>query len=60
MRDGFGIAGNILQQNPTATAGNESNIEVGQTKVEGNRIVYWDGSAWVDRETYLRNYEDRG
>ena len=60
LRDGFGIAGNILQQNPTATAGNESNIEVGQTKVEGNRIVYWDGSAWVDRETYLRNYEDRG
>lgn len=60
LTQGFGIAGNILQNNPGATAGNESNIKVGMTKVEGGDIVYWDGSAWVDRESYLRNLNDRG
>ena len=60
LRGGFTTAGQILQENPGATFGDESNIKVGQTRVSGGDLEYWDGSAWVDRETYLRNQDERG
>ena len=60
LRGGFTTAGQILQENPGATYGDESNIKVGQTRPSANGLEYWDGSAWVDRETYLRNQDERG
>ena len=57
LTGGFQAASNILQENPTATWGTQA-IEIGQTRVSGDgTLEYWDGSAWVDYETYMRNLE---
>ncbi len=58
LTGGFQAASNILQENPTATWGDESAIEIGQTQISGDgSLEYWDGSAWVDEETYLRGQD---
>tara|TARA_R110002020_G_scaffold328424_1_gene544397 strand:+ start:254 stop:1186 length:933 start_codon:yes stop_codon:yes gene_type:complete len=61
LGSGFAAASNILQENPGATFGNEANIEVGDIReASDGTYEYWDGSAYVDRETYFRNQDDRG
>jgi hypothetical protein len=56
LSSGFGVAGDILKDNPEASLTSLGNIRTGQTRVAGDgNLEYWDGSTWVDRETYLRN-----
>ena len=57
LSGGFQAAANILQENPGATTGNPANLRVGETRPAGNELEYWDGSSWVDYETYMRNSE---
>jgi len=58
LRSGFSTAGQILQENPGAEFGNPGGHKVGETRPAGDDLEYWDGSAWVDLETYLRNTQD--
>ena len=58
IRSGFSTAGQILQENPGAEFGNPGGHKVGETRPAGDDLEYWDGSAWVDLETYLRNTQD--
>ena len=58
IRSGFSTAGQILQENPGAEFGNPGGYKVGETRHSGDGLEYWDGSAWVDLETYLRNTQD--
>ena len=58
LSSGFQAAANILQENPGATTGNPGNLRVGETRFAGDgSLEYWDGSSWVDEETYKRNSE---
>ena len=57
LSGGFQAAASILQENPGATTGNPGNLRVGETRNVGGELEYWDGSAWVDYETYMRNSE---
>ena len=58
LSGGFQAAANILQENPGATTGNPGNLRVGETRFAGDgSLEYWDGSSWVDEETYKRNSE---
>jgi hypothetical protein len=57
LSGGFQAAANILQENPGATTGNPGNLRVGETRNVGGELEYWDGSTWVDYETYMRNSE---
>jgi hypothetical protein len=58
LRSGFSTAGQILQENPGAEFGNPGGYKVGETRHGGDGLEYWDGGAWVDLETYLRNTQD--
>ena len=58
LRSGFSTAGQILQENPGASFASESNFRVGETRPAGDDLEYWDGSSWVDRETYMRTGQD--
>ena len=58
LRSGFSTAGQILQENPGASFASESNFRVGETRRDGDDLKYWDGSSWVDRETYMRSGRD--
>jgi hypothetical protein len=60
LRSGFSTAGQILEENPGAEFGNPGGFKVGETRLSGNDLEYWDGSAWVDYEQYMRNIEKSG
>jgi hypothetical protein len=60
LRSGFSTAGQILEENPGAEFGNPGNFKVGETRLAGEDLEYWDGSAWVDYEQYMRNTQETG
>jgi hypothetical protein len=60
LRSGFSTAGQILQENPGAEFGNPGGFKVGETRLSGDDLEYWDGSAWVDYEQYMRNMQKSG
>ena len=60
LRSGFSTAGQILEENPGAEFGNPGGFKVGETRLSGNDLEYWDGSAWVDYEQYMRNIQKSG
>ena len=60
LRSGFSTAGQILEENPGAEYGNPGSNKVGETRLSGDDLEYWDGSAWVDYEQYMRNTQETG
>ena len=60
LRSGFSTAGQILEENPGAEFGNPGGFKVGETRLSGDDLEYWDGSAWVDYEQYMRNMQKSG